>query len=79
MYTLYRQQAVPLIFSVTIVQIYNYIYRICVKIKNNSTKCVVLLVGSWLVNVSISELMNIHRAGHCSRSAGNLNDVACAV
>ena len=27
-------------------------------------------VGLWLVNVSVSELMNIHRAGCCSRSGG---------
>ena len=27
-------------------------------------------VGSWLMNVSVSELMNIHRAGRCSRSGG---------
>ena len=31
------------------------------------------LVGSWLVNVSVSELMNIHRAGRCSRSDGKSN------
>ena len=40
-------------------------------------------VGSWLVNVSVSELMNIHRAGRCSRSGGKfkrscLRRVACS-
>ena len=41
------------------------------------------VVGSWLVNVSVSELMNIHRAGRRSRSGGKfkrscLRLVACS-
>ena len=36
-------------------------------------------VGSWLVNVSVSEPINIHRAGRCSRSGGRFkrSDLCC--